>query len=294
MKIQHLLPVAAVVAALALSGCVTNTEGETQGGTERVSVEVDKAASDLVPADIRESGEAVIGVHTPYPPNEYRDENNNYAGWAVILTEAVVSKLGLKPVWQESSFETIIPNIQEGAMDMGSASFTDNKERQKVVDFVNYYEAGVLWVAPTGKPVDPNDACGHVIAVKQGSFQHLDELPKKSAECEAAGKKPIEMVPFDDQAQVTNAVRLGKAEAFSADSPVSLDAIAQSNDQLEPSGEAFDMTPYGFVVDKGSPMGEALQLALQSLIDDGTYTKILKDAGVEAGAVTKATINAGS
>lgn len=292
MKIRYVAPVLAVT-ALVLTGCVTNTEATSQGGTERVDVAADAEASALVPDDIRESGELIIGVHTPYPPNEYRDAENNYVGWSVILTEAVSAKLGLEPVWEESSFESIIPSVQGGKMDLGSASFTDNAERQKSVDFVNYFEAGVLWVAPVDSQIDPADACGHVIAVKQGSFQHTDEIPAKSDACVAAGHDPIEAMPFEDQAQVTNAVLLGKAEAFSADSPISLDAIAKNEDKLVPSGDAFDVAPYGFVIDKGSPLGAAVQRALQSLIDDGTYLEILTDAGVEAGAIAEATMNAG-
>lgn len=63
MKIRYAIP-AVAAAALLLAGCVTNTEATSQGGTERVSVEADAAASALVPKDIRDTGELVIGVHT--------------------------------------------------------------------------------------------------------------------------------------------------------------------------------------------------------------------------------------
>lgn len=293
MKMHLVLPIFGVVAALSLTGCVSNTEGSQVEQMDTASIAVNKEAAALVPADIAESGELQIGTHTPFPPNEFRDADGEYVGWSVDLTNAIAARLGLEPQWQESAFETIIPSIQGGKMDLGSASFTDNATRQEVVDFVNYYEAGVLWVAPVGAEVDPNNACGHTVAVKQGSFQHTDELPAKSEACVVAGNPAIEVLPFDDQAQTTNSVLLGKSEAFSADSPVALDAILMNKDKIAPSGEAFDVSPYGFVVEKGSPLGAAVQLALQSLIDDGTYLKILTDAGVEAGAVTEATMNAG-
>ena len=38
-------------------------------------------------------------------------------------------------------------------------------------------------------------------------------------------------------------------------------------------------------------MAEATQAALQKLIDDGFYAKILKNWGVQSGAVEKAEIN---
>lgn len=46
-------------------------------------------------------------------------------------------------------------------------------------------------------------------------------------------------------------------------------------------------TPVGFEVD----IAKAVQAALQKLMDDGTYMKILKHWGVESGALDKAEIN---
>ena len=46
-------------------------------------------------------------------------------------------------------------------------------------------------------------------------------------------------------------------------------------------------TPVGFEVD----IAKAVQAALQKLMDDGTYMKILKHWGVENGAIDKAEIN---
>ena len=46
-------------------------------------------------------------------------------------------------------------------------------------------------------------------------------------------------------------------------------------------------TPVGFDVD----IAKAVQAALQKLMDDGTYMKVLKHWGVENGAIDKAEIN---
>ena len=62
---------------------------------------------------------------------------------------------------------------------------------------------------------------------------------------------------------------------------------------LETVGEMFDAAPYGFAVQKGSGMDKAVQKALQTLMDNGTYLEILTKAGFESGAITEATINAG-
>ncbi|MBK0422090.1 ABC transporter substrate-binding protein [Leucobacter sp. CSA2] len=293
MKIRYTIPVLAAAAALTLTGCVTNTEGPAVEKSDTSAIKVDEKAAALLPEDIKKSGELTIGTDASYPPNEYKDSNGEIVGWGVDLADAVAAKLGLKPKWEEAGFDTIIPSIQGGKMDMGSSSFTDNAERQKSVDFVNFYEAGVLWAQQKGKSVDPANACGIKVAVQSGTFEHTDELPAKSKECTDAGKKAIEIMPFEGQAEATNAVVLGQAEAFSADSPVTLAAIAARSDKIEAAGETFDVAPYGYALPKDSELTKAVQAALQSLMDDGNYEKILEKAGVADGAIKEATINAG-
>ncbi|MBO1901228.1 ABC transporter substrate-binding protein [Leucobacter weissii] len=296
MKIRYAIPALAAAAALALAGC-TNTEGGNGGTTEPAApegIQADSAAVALLPAEVKDSGALRLGTDAEYPPNEYKDANGDPTGWGVTLAEAVSSKLGLEPEWEILGFDSILPRIEEGALDVGASSFTDNVERQKTVDFVNYLNAGSQWAAAAGATVDPENACGLTVAVQQGTVQHTDELPARSDACVEAGEDAIEILPFDGQPEVTNAVVNGQADAFSADSPVTGDAVASTDGQLELVGELFDAAPYGFAVQKDSGMAEAVQAALQSLIDDGTYLEILTAAGIESGAVESATINVGA
>jgi len=286
MKIRFAIPALAAAAALALTGCVNDDSAVKDSGG-------DNASSVVTYEEIKESGVLVIGTDAEYPPNEYKDADGNPTGWGVELANAVAAEMGLEPEWQIMPFEGILPRIEEGAINMGSSSFTDNAERQKTVDFVNFLDAGSMWAAPVGSTVDPDDACGLTIAVQADTVQHTDELPAKSKACEDAGKPAIEILPFGGQPEATTAVIQGQAAAFSADFPVTVDAVNNTDGALELVGEMFDAAPYGFAVQKGSGMAEAVQEALQALIDDGTYLDILTKAGFEAGAITEATINAG-
>jgi polar amino acid transport system substrate-binding protein len=89
-------------------------------------------------------------------------------------------------------------------------------------------------------------------------------------------------------------VALGQADALSADSPVTLYAISQTGGKLQAAGESFDVAPYGIAVAKGTGLTEAVQAAMQSLVDDGTYGDILDEWGVADGAIDQITINAAS
>jgi polar amino acid transport system substrate-binding protein len=290
------LSIVAVGAAisLALTSCSVGSNAAPTPTQSSAAITVDSAAAALLPSDVATSGELVIGAGTDYPPNESVDQNGNPSGWGIELAQAIAAKLGLKAKLEVADFDKIIPSILAGSYAFGEYSFTDNAEREKQVDFVNYYNAGIQWVSGADKTVDPNNACGLKIAVYATSYEDTDELPAKSAACVAAGKPALDILKFDGQEGATNAVALGQADATSTDSPIAFAAIAASKGKLKAAGASFEVAPYGLPVAKDTTLGQAIQKALQSLIDDGTYLNILKKYGVESGAVSSATINAGA
>jgi polar amino acid transport system substrate-binding protein len=286
------LTAALAAATLALAGC--SVGGSTATPTNTSGITIDQAAVDLLPAAVKERGTLLIGAGNDYAPNEYADDAGNPAGWGIEVAQAIAAKLGLTAQLEVADFDKIIPSVLAGSYDFGEYSFTDNAEREQQVDFINYYNAGIQWISAAGKTVDPNNACGLKVAVYATSYQDTDEIPAKSDACVAAGKPAIEVLKFDGQEGATNSVALGQADATSTDSPIAFAAIKASNGKLQAAGESFEVAPYGLPIAKNSELTPALQKALQALIDDGSYLAILKKYGVESGAVTSATINAGS
>ena len=277
-------------AALTLTGCASNTEGGSPTGTVKNSVAKEQTLADLVPAAIKKAGKLVVGVNVPYTPNEYL-QGGKVVGFDVDLMDATAKVLGLTTTYRQASFDKIIPAVQGGTYTIGMSSFTDTKEREKSVDFVTYFTAGILWASPKGKNVDPTNACGLTVAVQTNTYEQTDELPALSKKCTSAGKKAINVLPYESQDNATNAVVLGKADAMSADSPVTSYAIKQTGGKLQAAGSIREAAPYGWAVKKGSPLSTAMQKALQSLIDNGTYLQICKKWGVQAGAIKTSQIN---
>ena len=289
--------VVTMAGALTLSGCAKNTEsgsgssaGPTQSTVEVKPQKVDDIAAG-VPEEIRKSGKLVVGVNIPYTPNEFKDEAGNIVGFDVDLMNAVAGTLGLTADYRESDFAKIIPSIDGGTYNVGMSSFTDTKEREKQVDFVTYFSAGIQWAQRPGSGIDPNNACGKKVAVQATTTEETEELPAKSKKCVDAGKPEIQIIKFDSQDAATNAVILGQADAMSADSPVTAYAIKQSNGKLESAGPVFDSAPYGWPVKKGSPLAQSLQKALEHLIKSGDYKTIATNWGVESGVIDKPVIN---
>jgi len=292
MKSIRLVPIALLAsAALLLTGCVNNEPTTPASSGTAPAVAKDDAAAKLVPEDVASAGKLVIGTDATYAPNEFKDADGNPTGWEIELADAMAAKLGLTTDYQIAKFDNIIPSITGGKYNLGLSSFFDTKERQQQVDMIDYYTAGIQWASLADKKIDPENACGIKLAVQNGTTEALDDGPAKSDACVAAGKEPIELLGYDTQDDATAAVTLGRADAMSADSPVTQYAVAQSDGKLVTSGEVYSVFLYGMPIAKDSGLGEALQAALQSLMDDGTYTEILSKWGVEQGAIDKIDIN---
>ena len=85
---------ATLLVLLAAAGCVTNDEGLIPTVT---GVDVGRVAeiADRLPPSVAASGRLVVGVNTPYAPNEFKDEAGTIVGFDVDLMNAVGAVLGV-------------------------------------------------------------------------------------------------------------------------------------------------------------------------------------------------------
>ncbi|HEY9391752.1 MAG TPA: ABC transporter substrate-binding protein [Mycobacteriales bacterium] len=299
--------IAALAAAFALAGCggkTTDTENKT---TSTGGLSQDSELSAMVPDEIRQKGEIVVAADATYPPNEFsNDGGKTFVGMDVDLGNAIGKLLGLKVTFVNAGFDGILAGVQAGKYDLAMSSFTDRADREQIVDFVTYFEAGTSIAVHKGNPLgirSQADLCGVRVAAERGTIQ-LDALtqdkdtdgnPTLKAQCLAAGKKAPIAVPEPDQNGVNAALVAGRADAFTADSPVVAYQVKVTNGDIEQGGETTDVAPYGIGVPKDSgQFKEAILGAVQKLMDNGQYAKILETWGVQGGAITNPQINPAS
>jgi polar amino acid transport system substrate-binding protein len=280
----------AAACAVVVSGCASNKEGSGPTGSVKNSVSKDTSLAALVPAKIKAAGKLVVGVNVPYTPNEYL-QGGKVVGFDVDMLDATAKVLNLTTVYRQADFDKIVPAVKAGTYDIGMSSFTDTKEREQTDDFVDYFTAGILWASRKGKTIDPKNACGLTVSVQANTTEQQDQLPALNKACKTAGKKPIKVLSYQSQDDATNAVVLGKSDAMSADSPVTAYAIKQSGGKLQQAGQVTESAPYGWPMTKGSTLVQAMQKALQSLMDNGTYLQICQKWGVQIGAIKTASVN---
>ena len=262
-------------------------------GYDVSSVQKDDDIAKLLPDYVTKDGKLTIGMDTSYAPAEFLAEDGKTpVGFDVDIAKALAQVFGLEADPETANFDSIIPSVGS-KYDIGISSFTVTKERLEAVDFVSHFDAGSAWAVKKGNPnkIDTSDLCGKKVAVQTATMQET-AANKMAKQCKADGKAEMDVISSKLQTDVTTNVVTGKADVFYADSPVAGYAIAQTDGELETLGKTEGIAPEGIVVKKGDQqMDEALQKALQKLIDDGTYMKILKYWGVQDGAISKPEIN---
>jgi len=288
-------------AALVLAGCGSDSGGSSSSGgggaassSALPKVSADDALAAKVPADVKSDGTITVGTDSTYAPSEFlAEDGKTIVGFDVDLFTLVAQKLGVKAQFETASFDSIIAGVGSGKYEAGVSSFTINKDREAQAAMISYYSAGTQWATKKGNPkkVDPDNACGLKIAVQKATVQ-ADDVTARSEKCKAAGKPEITIDQYDAQSDATAAIVSGKDDAGLADSPVMAYAVKQTNGQLELLGDIYDSAPYGYVVPKDqTEFAQAIADAVKSLIDDGSYKKVLEKWGVEAGAIDDPTVN---
>lgn len=302
------LIVGSLAAALALTACSSDTtenagDDATTGGDQAPAAATDRSydvsgveqvdeIAAMLPEDVAEKGTLVIGAAIDYAPAEFRaDDLQTAIGYDVDLGKALGNVLGLEAEVSAAEFASLLPGIGT-QYDIGISSFTITDERTANYNMISYVEVGSSFAVQAGNPdgFDPDDLCGQTIAVQNGTWQHED-LEAKSGECD----EPIDVLVYSSQSDVTTNVIGGKAIAFYADSTVADYAVALTNEQLEVVGGVRDSEPQGIVVAQDDEeLTQAMQAAMQHLMDDGTWQAIMESWGTEDAALGTAEIHRAS
>lgn len=269
------------------------------GGAAAAEVEADPELNAMLPEDIREAGTLEVGTEALYPPYEYLDEDGQtIIGLDPDLLDALTGRLGVEYTLTNTAFDGLLPALDGDRFDVIAAAVTDTTARQQNYDFVDYFLAGQAIVVASGNPegiAGVEDLCGQPVSVLVSSAQE-ELLNQFNGEQCAADPIQITALPTDQDALLQ--VQSGRATASFTQEPVGRYNAAQIA-----GGGAFEVanaetlfpSPLGYVFDKeDTQLRDAWQAALQSLIEDGTYTEILESHGLESGAVDEATINAGT
>lgn len=246
---------------------------------------------------VRERGRLLVGSDIAYAPVEFYEEGTNRAvGIDIDLCEAIARQMGLRGCeFRNTTFDGIIPALKAKRFDIIMSAMSDTPERQKEIDFIDYFKAGTSILVRKGNPdriASLDDLCGKAVGIQKGTTQ--EEVANAQKEkCKARGSD-LTVLTFETDPEAQQALKAGRTVADMNDFPVAA-YVAQTTGDFDVVGEQIEAGPYGIGVRKeDTDLRDALQKALKAIIADGTYDRILAKWNVTQGALKTAAVNGGT
>lgn len=246
-----------------------------------------------MPSAIKTKGTVTVAMDATYPPDEFiASDGHTIIGLDADLGKALGQAMGIKWNPVNATFATIIPGLQSGKYDIGLSSFGDTKAREKVVNFVDYFQAGEAFYVKAGSPTtitSMSSLCGKSVSVESGTTEQVDATTQ-SKKCTAAGKPAVTVHAYSTQDEANLAVSSGRADAGFADSQVAAWIVKESNGVFKLSGPSFFVVPYGIAVPKTSGMTTPVLAAMKAIMAKGIYKQILAKWGAVEGGIPNASV----
>jgi polar amino acid transport system substrate-binding protein len=291
---RHLtLPAAALALVLPalLSAC-----GGSSDASDEPSFDKSAPLHGALPKDLQDKKSITIASNVEYPPFEFFDtDNKTVLGIDREIADGLEKQLGIDIEFENIAFDAIIPGLASGRYQMAMSAMTDNRERQKEVDFVDYFAAGagvLAHEADADEYTTLADMCGTTVGIVKGTTE-VAQAAEQSKKCEADGEDPIESIVFPGQNQVILALQNKRVDAVLMDSAPGAYAASQTTGLV--MSKPYESQPFGIVFAKGSTeLQKAVQQALEALHENGDYLKALQKYGLESGAVDTFPINGGT
>jgi polar amino acid transport system substrate-binding protein len=239
---------------------------------------------------------AVAALNSP-PLTVFSDDNKTLLGSEVDIARLVADSLGLELNVVPTSWEDWPLGVTSGKYDAAISNVTVTKERKEKFDFATYRKDSLgFYVKSTSqiKSIEKaEDIAGLRIIVGSGTNQE-SILLAWNAENEKKGLKPFTPVYTKDDAAQTLAIQSGRADAFFGPNVIGAWKAALTN-KTRLVGSVDGGWPkaahIAVTLKKGSGLVEPVQTALNGVIKNGDYDKVLNRWGEAVERIPASEIN---
>lgn len=294
-------PVTILTAAMALATSATLTAcSDSSSPSEdpvadtgmQVSADADSAA--LLPEAIKSAGtiNIVMDATQGEPFTFFDDGNDEMQGITADIASGIAQSLDLELEFHNVPFDGLITGLQSQRYDLSVAPMLMTDERLTKVDMLGFLIGGSRFLVTEDSEhteLTLDDACGLHVGATTGSVEAA-ALTEQSETCEADGREPVELDLFPRTSEGIVAVTSGRLDAYDTASAAA-GYISANNPRLVASGSPYNSGVSSMALPKDSELSEAIESALQHMIDEGYYGEVLDKYGVQDLAVPRASLN---
>ena len=253
----------------------TTTPAET---TPAENTPAETGAADLSSALI-EDGKLIMSTNAQFPPYELVADGEGFNGTGfegidIEIAYALAEKLGLELVIDDMEFDSALLAVQNNAADMMLAGLSYSTDRDEVMDFSDSYATGVqVVIVKEGSDVTMDNLGDYMIGTQRGTtgYIYASDTP------ENGGYGEDHVIAYDNGATAVQELINGTIDAVIIDQAPAEEYVAANADAgLTILPGAWVEEQYCLAVDDGNTvLLDALNTALNELIDDGTVQTII-------------------
>lgn len=239
---------------------------------------------------------AVAALNSP-PLTVFSDDNKTLLGSEVDIARLVADSLGLELNVVPTSWEDWPLGVASGKYDAAISNITVTKERKEKFDFATYRKDSLGFYVKSTSPLQhidkAEDIAGLRIIVGSGTNQEAILLAW-NAENLKKGLKPFTPVYTKDDAAQTLAIQSGRADAFFGPNVIGAwKAALTGKTKLVGSvdGGWPKAAHIAVTLKKGGGLVEPVQTALNGVISNGDYAKVLNRWGEGVESIPQSEIN---
>jgi polar amino acid transport system substrate-binding protein len=267
----------------------TTTTAESEMETE-TEVTTDPTATTEATAESTIPDTVLIGSDIPYRPFEYQTAEGDLTGFDVDIAAAVFEEqIGIDYEFQATSFDSIIPSLNNGNFRVIMSAMTINDQRDEEVDFSDpYFTAYQTIIVRTDSSISSRaDLEGEVVGVQKGTTGAgaAEELQE-----EFGGD--LEINSYDQINGAFQALTNGQVNAVINDNTVNAeranqddglrfvegDGVAADSDQEAPPYLTLTIENYGIAFrEDDDEFLERVNDALAAIRENGTYDEIYSE-----------------
>lgn len=205
-----------------------------------------------ISATLAAPAKLIVGTSADWPPFEWVDANNNFVGFDMDLMKVIAKIQGYELEILDIGFDSLIPALQSGKVNLLAAGMSLTEERLQVADASNTYwtgNQGVMVREDSELNIATALTGGYIIGAQRGTTQ-ADWLEENLVQ-KGLNIKSLELYETNDLG-IMDLVNK-RIDVFVADTPAA-EAFVKSN-PIKIVGTINTEEQYVFYVQKGDPEG---------------------------------------
>lgn len=233
-------------------------------------------------ADLPDLGgrEVVVVTENAYPPLQFMEPGSGEAiGWEYDAMVEIAERLNFTPVYQNTSWDAMIPAVSEGQYDLGMTGITIRDDRAQVVDFsAPYMRSEMFMLVRSDEERFSDEASFHaasediLIGAQAGTTPFYVSVYDLLDGNEANPRIKL----FETFGASIQALQSGDVDLVLTDGTAGEGYVAANPETFKLVGDPMGSEDFGFIFPKGSDLVEPINAAIDALKADGTMDALNK------------------